>query len=163
MMTLSASSSERRKRKSRAATNWRLRSTLPWSPKLNFMLENRSMTSATRRSTRRAGVSLFIKAQKNCRTTGKARFQRGNLLDFFPIDVLAIEAVTGTRISGKLIPQVIESAAFTDALPEILDPHERRLPWSSSTGRGWGGDTHGVKYRTLGGGARNGTWSKAED
>src|SRR5260370_37455276 len=40
-------------------------------------------------------------------------------VDFFPIDVAAIETVAGARVGHELRPQIINLAAFTDALPEL--------------------------------------------
>jgi hypothetical protein len=79
MMTLSASSSERSSMNNNAA----MRSPLIWKLVLllsNLKPEKNSMTNASSSSTRRAGDSLFINAQKNWMATRSGRFQCGSLL-----------------------------------------------------------------------------------
>src|SRR5260370_21992289 len=41
------------------------------------------------------------------------------LFDFVQIDVAAVKAITGARVRCKLCPQIVDLAAFADALPEI--------------------------------------------
>src|SRR5260370_9852326 len=43
----------------------------------------------------------------------------GELLNFFPVDVATIKAVTGAGIGCELRPEVVDLAALADALPEM--------------------------------------------
>ena len=40
-------------------------------------------------------------------------------LQFFRVRLLHVEAVAGARIGGELRPEIVDLAAFADALPEM--------------------------------------------
>ena len=82
--------------------------------------------------------------------------------NFVPVDVVAVEPVAGAGVGGELRPQIVDSAAFTDALPEIPDALDRRLARSCGTRGWWGGGTHRLQYRTLPGRLRNGACWKID-
>src|SRR5882757_9763386 len=76
------------------------------------------------------------------------------LLDFFPIDIAAIKAVTRARVRGKLRPQILDLPPFTDALPEITHIRAKSLAWSNRwPWRRRGGScrwrAHRQKYRSF--------------
>ncbi len=55
-----------------------------------------------------------------------------------PVDILAVETVAGLGVGGELRPKIVQGAAFTDALPEILSPANnlRRARGCLRTGAG---------------------------
>src|SRR5882757_1841819 len=76
------------------------------------------------------------------------------LLDFFPIDIAAIKAVTGARVRGKLRPQIFDLPPFADSLPEITHVSAETLARSNRwPGRRRGGGcrwrAHRQKYRSF--------------
>src|SRR5215472_839794 len=42
----------------------------------------------------------------------------GKAVYLVPVDILAVEAIARAGVGGKLRPEVVEIAAFTDAVPE---------------------------------------------
>ena len=46
---------------------------------------------------------------------------RGELVNFVPVEILAVEAVAGAGIGGELAPEIVDAATFADALPESAE------------------------------------------
>ena len=67
------------------------------------------------------GGKLVQKRPEKLADNGPRPLPAGELADFAPLDVLAVEAVGGARVGGKLGPKIFDGAAFADTLPEVLD------------------------------------------
>src|SRR3984957_3247750 len=73
---------------------------------------------------------------------GQGALPGRELVDFVPVDVLAVEAVARAGIGGELRPEVVDLAVFADALPEIAEPGMGRWVRFGCAGSWWGGRSH---------------------
>jgi len=70
-------------------------------------------------------------------------FPSRELVDFVPVDVFAVEAVAGASVGGELLPEVVDVAAFADALPENPEASGRGGTRLGRAGSRRGGGAHG--------------------
>src|SRR6202030_3276964 len=73
---------------------------------------------------------------------GEGALPDRELVDFVPVDVLAVEAVAGAGVGGELRPEVVDAAAFADSLPEFAETGMGRWMRFGCAGSRWGGRSH---------------------
>ncbi len=74
---------------------------------------------------------------------GEGALPARELVDFVPIDVLAVEAIAGAGVGGELRPEVVDAAAFADALPEVAETGKSCGTRFGSAGGRCSGSSHG--------------------
>jgi len=142
MVILSASSRERRRRKRRAERNSAFFYGVVGT-ELELDSGKKKQCQSNEEQDAAGRGELVDHGPEELLDNGIGALPVRELVDFVPVDVFAVEAVAGAGVGGELRPEVVDAAAFADALPEVAEPGKWRWSRFGSVGSLRGGRGHG--------------------